>query len=207
MNKYVIDNERYFDINDFPKLSFPILDNHYLNKRADDIRKQKGFAPMFESDNEYDNNGWYDFSIECELKDENIENIELWFRVENGICNDNQISYKIEISDDEVEEIRDWLLNNKNTSEFIHDSLFLHPVHFLRAINNSYPEFYEKLFGIKPNDYQKEMLEYYYQNPNKMFIYSPLRNGRTCVDALCAVAKVCYGLYEEGEIEFNDRRL
>lgn len=70
----------------------------------------------------------------------------------------------------------------------------------------AFSEFYEKLFGIKPNDYQKKMLEDYYQNSNKKFMYLPLRNGRTYIDTLRAAAKVWYGLYEEGEIEFDDRR-
>lgn len=70
----------------------------------------------------------------------------------------------------------------------------------------AFPEFYEKLFGIKLYDYQKKMLEDYYQNSNKKFMYLPLRNGKTYIDTLCAVAKVWYGLYEEGEIEFGDQR-
>ena len=70
----------------------------------------------------------------------------------------------------------------------------------------AFPEFYEKLFGIKLNDSQKKMLEDYYQNSNKKFMYLPLRNGKTYIDTLCAVAKVWYGLYEEGEIEFDDQR-
>lgn len=68
----------------------------------------------------------------------------------------------------------------------------------------AFSEFYEKLFGIKLNDYQKEMLEDYYQNSNKKFMYLPLRNGKTYIDTLRAAAKVWYGLYEEGEIDFCD---
>lgn len=71
----------------------------------------------------------------------------------------------------------------------------------------TFPEFYEKLFGIKLNYYQKKILEDYYQNSNIKFIYLPLRDGRTYIDILCAVSKAWYGLYEEGEIEFDDQRL
>lgn len=69
-----------------------------------------------------------------------------------------------------------------------------------------FPEFYEKLFGIKLNDCQKKMLEDYHQNSNKMFMYLPLRKGRIYIDTLFAVAKVWYGLYKEGEIDFNGQR-
>lgn len=70
----------------------------------------------------------------------------------------------------------------------------------------TFPEFYEKLFGIKLNNYQKKMLEDYRQNSNKMFMYVPLKNEKTYIDTLYALAKVWYGLYEEGELKFDDRR-
>ncbi len=69
-----------------------------------------------------------------------------------------------------------------------------------------FPEFYEKLFGIKLYEHQKKMLEDYYQNSNKKFIYFPLRNGKTYFGTLYALAKAWYGLYEEGELKFDDQR-
>ena len=70
----------------------------------------------------------------------------------------------------------------------------------------TFSEFYEKLFGIKLYDYQKKMLEDYYQNSNKKFMYLPPRNGKTYIGTLCALAKAGYGLYEEGELKFDDQR-
>ena len=70
----------------------------------------------------------------------------------------------------------------------------------------AFSEFYEKLFGIKLYDHQKKMLEDYYQNSNKKFMYLPLRNGKTYIDFSRAVAKVWYKLYKEGEIVFHDQR-
>ena len=70
----------------------------------------------------------------------------------------------------------------------------------------AFSEFYEKLFRIKLYDHQKKMLEDYYQNSNNKIMYLPLRNGRTYIDTLYTVAKVWYGLYEEGEIEFDDQQ-
>ena len=70
----------------------------------------------------------------------------------------------------------------------------------------TFPEFYEKLFGIKLNGYQKKMLEDLYQNSNKKFRYLPLRNGKTYIDISCAVAKVWYGLYEKEEVDFDGQR-
>lgn len=65
----------------------------------------------------------------------------------------------------------------------------------------AFSEFYEKLFGIKLYNHQKKMLEDYYQNSNKKFMYLTLRNGRTYIDTLYAAAKVWYKLYEEGELK------
>lgn len=117
-NNLIIDDERDF-YDDYPKIHFAIQDWHNINAVADAIRQEKGLIPMFDFENEHDENGWYDFSIECELKDDDITNIELWFRVENGEGNDNQCSYKIELSDYDILQIHDWLIENEETSEFI----------------------------------------------------------------------------------------
>ena len=117
-----IERERpYYD--DYPEFTFPIQDFHDINVRADAIRKAKGLMPMFDFESEHDEDGWYDFEIECMWQDNDISGIELWFRVENGACDDNQCSYKIGLEPEEIKEIHDWLMSNEETSEFIKDTV------------------------------------------------------------------------------------
>ena len=118
----ILDTERYFTADDYPRMSFPLMDCHELNERADTIRKQKGLMPMFDFEHEHDDQGWYDFSVECELKDLDANDIQLWFRVENGKSDDNQQSYRIKLTDAEIQEVHDWLLKNEETGRFIRES-------------------------------------------------------------------------------------
>ena len=104
----ILDTERYFTADDYPRMSFPLMDCHELNERADTIRKQKGLMPMFDFEHEHDDQGWYDFSVECELKDLD--------------ANDIQLSYRIKLTDAEIQEVHDWLLKNEETGRFIRES-------------------------------------------------------------------------------------
>lgn len=117
-----LDTERYFTADDYPNVSFPLIDCRELNARADAIRKEKGLMPMFDFEREHDDQGWYDFSVECVLKGPDVNDIQLWFRVENGEGNDNQQSYRIELTDAEVREVHDWLLKNEETGRFIREA-------------------------------------------------------------------------------------
>ena len=101
------DSERYFDFDiDDPHVSFPIKDCHKLNMIADSIRSDLGKVPFFEFWHDHDEQGWYDFSVECELKEGKLTDISLWFRVENAdLSDDSQQSYKIKISKEEARTI------------------------------------------------------------------------------------------------------
>lgn len=65
----------------YPVISIDIQDNNELNSIIDDMRIHGGLRPMFSGkDGEYDDNGWYEYSVEI-----SIENGKMWL-VGDRIC-------------------------------------------------------------------------------------------------------------------------
>ena len=87
----------------FPTVSFYICDTHNFNSAIDDMRIKAGYKPMFRGDyGEYDDEGWYDYTIRVSLIDEEV-------RVDNCIeaivCNsesdDEEQTYNIDLTETE----------------------------------------------------------------------------------------------------------
>lgn len=110
-----IDHDRYYDMDDAPHFRFPIEDFRTVNEIADGIRSDIGNVPFFDFKNNYDDEGWYDFFVDCDYKDGKLTNVELSFRVENAsLSDDSQEHYKIDITDDEKGAIAEVMWDEMN---------------------------------------------------------------------------------------------
>lgn len=85
----------------FPTVTFALRDTHELNMIADAIRKEAGELPMFDDSGEYDDQGWYNFSVGINTYTNSHADNRIEFVVCNGIGNDNEQSYYIDLTDNE----------------------------------------------------------------------------------------------------------
>ena len=98
-----------------------------LIKIADELRKSKGFLPMFsDNTNDYDSTGWYNFylTVEGDLSDsKNISELayELYFSVATDLANDDGECYSIVLSESFTNEVVSFLEQDCN----IHFESFL----------------------------------------------------------------------------------
>lgn len=87
----------------FPTVTFYLEDTHELNMMADVIRKSEGYLPMFDDSGEYDDDGWYNFSVGINTFTKYHVDTAIEFVVCNGSQADDEQTYLIELDETEQE--------------------------------------------------------------------------------------------------------
>lgn len=96
-----------------------------LDKLADGIRHKEGHTPLFDFDEtgvEYDDSGWYEFSINLNgYNKHHVDcSIEVFVVAEN--CDDNEETYYIDLQEDEQEYIYQILDKELDCEERLRES-------------------------------------------------------------------------------------
>ena len=93
----------------FPTVTFMLMATNGLVQISDRIRKDQGYAPMHAmdeyTDDNCDNNGWYDYYVEINGFSENHMGSCIEFCVVNSDSLDNEELYTIDLTQEEQEAV------------------------------------------------------------------------------------------------------
>lgn len=105
MNIYLEEDALAYAYTDnYPEVTF-MVESADLDEAADTIRKRKGYASLFDWDDEnIQNNGWYDFYIVIDVEKEKVMSLwaEIHGDVDEELCPDYQDNTYLEYDSDDL---------------------------------------------------------------------------------------------------------
>lgn len=110
----------------FPTVRVFLESREGLCKLADDMRKADGYLPFFDYSGDYDDNGWYDFSIDLNGYNKHHVDTVIFATAINGFGDTEQTEYMIELSDEEQEYIYEQLNEEIDCEELLRGSAYEH---------------------------------------------------------------------------------